>query len=124
MATASGYGILVGGNISGTAITINGVNAAGTTAGGGAVMLTAGLTATSGNINIMGTSTTGIGVSNLYGAAWDRGQRHVRPRWPRRRDHRDDDPARHLQGRGRWRRHASQEHHHAIKARVCGGLTL
>jgi hypothetical protein len=70
LVTTGGYGILVGGNISGTAITINGVNAGGSTGGGGAVMLTAGLTATSGNINIVGTTTTGLGVGNLYGGAW------------------------------------------------------
>jgi mucin-19 len=64
--TTGGYGVLVGGNISGTAITINGVNAGGSTGGGGAVMLTAGLTATSGNINITGLTTAGLGVGNLY----------------------------------------------------------
>ena len=68
--TTGGYGVLVGGNISGTAITINGVNAGGSTGGGGAVMLTAGLTATSGNININGLTTTGIAVGNLYASAW------------------------------------------------------
>jgi hypothetical protein len=68
--TTGGYGVLVGGNISGTAITINGINAGGSTGGGGGAMVTAGLTATSGNINITGVSTAGFGVGNFYGGAW------------------------------------------------------
>ena len=68
--TTGGYGVLVNGNLSGTAITINGVNAGGTTGGGGSVALAGGLTATSGNINITGLTTTGIAVGNLYGNAW------------------------------------------------------
>ncbi|OJI04080.1 YDG domain-containing protein, partial [Polynucleobacter sp. MWH-Adler-W8] len=70
LVTTGGCGVLVGGNISGTAITINGINAGGSTASGGAVMLAAGLIATSGNININGLTTTGIAVGNLYGSAW------------------------------------------------------
>jgi hypothetical protein len=68
--TTGGYGVLVGGNISGTAIIINGINAGGSTVGGGGVMLSAGLTATSGNINLTGVSTTGIGVGNIYASVW------------------------------------------------------
>ena len=49
------------------------------------------------------TELLGIGDSDMF----DLGGLH-------RRDHRDDDPAGHLQGRRRWRRHATQERHHAI----------
>jgi hypothetical protein len=68
LATTSGSGILVEGNISGTAITINGINAGGSTAGGGGATVMAGLTATSGNINITGVTTAGIGVGNKSSA--------------------------------------------------------
>ncbi|MBT8534145.1 S-layer family protein, partial [Polynucleobacter paneuropaeus] len=67
LATTSN-GIVINNSLSGTAITINGINASGTTGGGGGVMVMAGLTATTGNINITGTSTTGIGVANLNGS--------------------------------------------------------
>jgi hypothetical protein len=70
LATTSGSGILVEGNISGTAITINGINAGGSTAGGGGATVMAGLTATSGNINITGVTTAGIGVGNKSSAGW------------------------------------------------------
>ncbi|MBU3630716.1 YDG domain-containing protein, partial [Polynucleobacter sp. AP-Melu-500A-A1] len=67
LATTSN-GIVINNTLSGTAITINGINASGTTGGGGGVMVMAGLTATTGNINITGTSTTGNAVANLNGS--------------------------------------------------------
>ena len=66
----SSNGIYVNNALSGIAITINGISVGGSTSGGGAVMLWANLTATTGNINITGTVTAGMAVSNYNGASW------------------------------------------------------
>ncbi|WP_216246992.1 YDG domain-containing protein, partial [Polynucleobacter sp. AP-Capit-er-40B-B4] len=65
LVTASN-GVTVSAALSGTAITINGISSSGRS-----VLLGANLTATSGNINILGTSNTGPrSVTNHDGAAW------------------------------------------------------
>jgi mucin-19 len=66
LVVTNNQGIDITGALNATAMTINGVNAG----GGGAVMLRAGITATTGNINITGLGTSGFGVSNNYGGAW------------------------------------------------------
>ena len=66
LVVTNNQGINIAGALNAAAITINGVNAG----GGGAVMLRAVITATTGNINITGLGTSGFGVSNNYGGAW------------------------------------------------------
>ncbi|MBT8548695.1 S-layer family protein, partial [Polynucleobacter paneuropaeus] len=66
---ATNYGIYVQSAIyAANSITMNGIAAAGSTAGWGGVVVVAGLTSNTGNINLSGTSTTGEGVSNLNGS--------------------------------------------------------
>jgi len=63
-------GINLTGNIFAlNSITINAVNAGGGS-GGGAILLQSGLTSTSANINLLGTTTTGFAVTNYNGGGW------------------------------------------------------